>query len=1379
MRSFDWSASDLGPPGLWPGNLRTAVSLCLTSRFPILIWWGPAFNVLYNDAYVPFLGGAKHPGSLGRPGREVWAEIWDTIGPMLDGVRRTGAATWSDDVMFFFERGLPREEVHVRFTYGPLLAADGRTVEGIFCPCTEITDAVVGARRLETLRRLGVKSPGARSVRSACIEAARVLSGAPHDIPFAAIYVADEAGDGVSLVASAGLPEDHPLPPTASLAAADITDWPLAAVYRNGRAEEVRNLRQLAGHLPGSPWPEPPSRAVVLPVPSPNQETPAGLIALGISPRRVWDVSYRAYFDLVAVHIGTTMADAGAYEAERRRAEALSKIDHAKTAFFSNVSHEFRTPLTLMIGPVEDALADSLEPLPPVHRERLEIAHRSGVRLLKLVNTLLEFSRIEAGRARASYEPTDLSKLTAELASNFQSAFEKAGLRLVVDCPPLPGPVFVDRDMWEKIVLNLVSNAFKFTFEGEIVVRLGLVGVAAELSVRDTGTGIPAGDLPRIFERFHRVDASRGRTHEGSGIGLALVQDLVRLHGGSVRAESTLEQGSTFFVSIPLGTAHLPAESVGAPRHPVVGSVGVAAFVEETIRWVPDETIPRESPSTTGDALGTSPAIQPVPKASGPDPAPDGKDSRRPRILWADDNADMRDYVRRLLEPRYEVEAVPDGEAALAAARARPPDLVLSDVMLPRRDGFGLLNALRADPTTRTIPLILLSARAGEGSRVEGLQAGADDYLVKPFATRELLARVGAHLKMARVRREAGERVTRIMESIPDGLVIIDREWRYTFVNTPAERMLGLPRSDLLGGCLWDLFPHVVGTEMERQLRRVASEHATCEFEGHHEGWGRWYENRAFPMPEGGVAIYFRDVTDRRHAEAALRRSEERFRRYFELGLIGMAITSPTKGCLEVNDEICRILGHTRRDLLRKTWAEITHPDDLASDVAQFDRVMAGEIDGYTMDKRWIRKDGRTVDTTISLKCLRREDESVDYFVALLQDITERKRAEEDLRRSEAQLAEAQQIAHIGSWSWDLPSGEIVWSDEHYRIVGLRPQAVPMTAERAASYIHPDDREAAWGAIRRATRDHQPYEWRLRMVREDGTIIIAQSRGQSVCDEAGRPVRMFGTIQDVTERTRTEEEIRRARDELELRVRERTAELTEALAALGRQEEVRKELLRRVVTIQEDERRRISRELHDQMGQQITALMLRLRLAKDAAGGDSPLRELLRWLEDHAALISRDVHRVALELRPTALDDLGLPDALSQYAEEWTRRSRVASELRINGFGEERLPPLVETTIYRAVQEAMTNVLKHAGAARVVVTLSRLNDSASVIIEDDGKGFDGERAMETESRARLGLLGMRERVAFADGTLAIESSPGAGTSVLIRIPIHPSQKEFR
>src|SRR5581483_11341461 len=227
---------------------------------------------------------------------------------------------------------------------------------------------------------------------------------------------------------------------------------------------------------------------------------------------------------------------------------------------------EFRTPLTLMLGTLEEMLAKPEDQIVSENRHLANVAHRNGLRLLKLVNTLLDFSRIEAGRVKANYEPTDLAKLTEHLASTFRSAMEKAGLAFHVDCRPLPEPVYVDHDMWEKVVLNLLSNAFKFTFDGEVSVflRPSADGRAAELEVRDTGTGIPAAELPRLFERFHRVEGARGRSYEGTGIGLALVQELVKLHGGSIHVESQAGKGSLFHVRIPLGTAHLPAERIGA-----------------------------------------------------------------------------------------------------------------------------------------------------------------------------------------------------------------------------------------------------------------------------------------------------------------------------------------------------------------------------------------------------------------------------------------------------------------------------------------------------------------------------------------------------------------------------------------------------------------------------------------------------------------------------------------------------------------------------------------------------------------------------------------------------------------------------------------------
>jgi signal transduction histidine kinase len=425
----------------------------------------------------------------------------------------------------------------------------------------------------------------------------------------------------------------------------------------------------------------------------------------------------------------------------------LGELDAAKTAFFSNVSHEFRTPLTLILGPVERAQSSAEGAL---SGEDLEALHRNALRLLRLVNSLLDFSRIESGGLAMSFAPTDLSTLTAGLAGAFQSLFQDAGLGLVVECPPLPEPVYVDATQWEKVMMNLISNAFKFTFEGEIAVRLNWRGDRVELTVRDTGTGIPADQLPRIFERFHRVEGARGRSFEGSGIGLSLVHELVRLHGGKVDVLSEVGKGTTFVVSIPAGTAHLPRERIVtssplAPRREAPAS----AHLVEAKHWM------RSKPST----IPPGPLLRPSEPPRALDSVPAG------RLLIADDNADMREYLERLLSPYWDIQLVPDGRAALAAALASPPDLVLSDVMMPEMDGVELLNALRADARTSTVPVILISARAGEDARLAGLETGADDYLVKPFAAREVVTRIRTHLEMAKVRRAAESAARELAET--------------------------------------------------------------------------------------------------------------------------------------------------------------------------------------------------------------------------------------------------------------------------------------------------------------------------------------------------------------------------------------------------------------------------------------------------------------------------------------------------------------------------------------------------------------------------------------------------------------------------------------
>jgi PAS domain S-box-containing protein len=1134
MRSLDWAKTPIGPVATWSPALRTIIRLLLVNRFQLFLWWGPHYVQFYNDASRPILG-AKHPRSMGQPAADCWSEIWHVIGPLIDSPFRGGAATWMEDIFLEINRYGAPEETHFTIAYSPVpdeTVPSG--IGGVFATVHEITGKVVGERRVVVLRDLGTRASEAKTDKEACATAAKTLAAHDKDIPFALIYLLNAEGKHAELAAASGVARGESISPlVVRLEAEGRSGWPLAEVVEANSARVVSDLAARFGSVPLGPWSDLPTTAVVLPIPSTRAHLPAGLLVAGASARLRLDEQYRGFLELVAGQIGNAVANARAYEEEKKRAEALAELDRAKTAFFSNVSHEFRTPLTLMLGPVEDALADTAESLPAKQRERLETAHRSSLRLLKLVNTLLDFARIEAGRVQAVYEPTDLAALTAELASNFRSACEKAGLRLVVDCPPLLQPVWVDRDMWEKVVLNLLSNAFKFTFEGQIAVRLRAAGDAVGLSVHDTGTGIPAAELPRIFERFHRVEGAHGRTHEGTGIGLALVQELVKLHGGDVGVESIYGQGSTFTVSVPSGTAHLPADRIGAASTLGSTAVGAKAFIEEALRWVGNDEMSRSFPGSVGNAREAFPPEGAASRRPTGTPEEEGDAGPRPRILWADDNADMRDYVRRLLAPQYDVEAVPDGEAALAAARAHSPDLVLSDVMMPRLDGFGLLAALRADPRTSTTPVILLSARAGEESRVEGLQAGADDYLIKPFSARELLARVGARLEITRARRESERRVTQVLESITEAFQVFDAGWRITYMNPVARKTFaarGIDPDAMIGKHFWDeLFPEARDAEAAAYMRRAMTERVPVSFESYYAPWDMWQSCRFDPLPDGGLANYFRDITDQKRAEADLRESEERFRRFFELGLIGMAITSPSKGCIEINDEICEILGYQRDELLSKTWAELTHPDDVAADLAQFNRVMAGEIDGYTMRKRWVSKDGRVIHSVISVNCVRLADRSVDYFVALLQDVTERQRAEEVLRASEERFRGTFENAAVGIAHVDAKCRFLRVNETLCVMLGYtRDELLRLTC---LDITYPDDVPANRAQIMSLFSGDLPsYKLEKRHLRKDGATIWIDMSVSLQRDEAGRPAYAIEIIEDISDRKRLDAELRQAKE---------------------------------------------------------------------------------------------------------------------------------------------------------------------------------------------------------------------------------------------------------
>jgi PAS domain S-box-containing protein len=744
MRALDWSATSLGPPSAWPQSLKTCVRIILTSRQPMFVWWGEELINLYNDAYKSIVGG-KHPEALGQPASVVWSEIWNEVAPRAATAMQTNEGTYDEALLLIMERYGYAEETYYTFSYSPVPNDLGGT-GGILCANTDDTQRIIGERQLALLRELAAATADARTFEEACMRSAASLSANPRDILFAMIYLLDRERDRLVLAGAAGIGADHPAAPR-SVAMADRSLWPFGAVLETQKPVVVTDLRSRSGELPAGAWDRPPEQAVALPIASSGQGGQSGVLIIGLNPFRLYDDSYSRFIDLIGGQIAASIANAQAYEDERKRSESLAELDRAKTAFFSNVSHEFRTPLTLMLGPLEDILAKSNAEVLPENRELLTVMHRNGQRLMKLVNTLLNFSRIEAGRVQASYQPTDLSAYTAELASVFRAAVEKAGMRLVIDAPPLGEPAYIDREMWEKIVLNLVSNAFKYTLDGEIAVSVRKEDGHAVVSVRDTGIGIPAAEVPKLFNRFHRVEGARGRTLEGTGIGLALVQELARLHGGNVTVRSREGEGSTFEVTVPLGREHLPQDRVGAEKYLAATNVAATSYVEEALRWLPDaELSSQDVREAAALVAGRTTATQ------------------RRKVVLADDNADMRDYVHRLLLPFYDVVPASDGLEALRLTATEKPDLVLTDVMMPNLDGFGLLRELRTEPETASIPVIILSARAGEEARVEGLQAGADDYVVKPFSARELLARVGSMLAVTQVRVEANEALRRSEE---------------------------------------------------------------------------------------------------------------------------------------------------------------------------------------------------------------------------------------------------------------------------------------------------------------------------------------------------------------------------------------------------------------------------------------------------------------------------------------------------------------------------------------------------------------------------------------------------------------------------------------
>ncbi|MFI8068859.1 SpoIIE family protein phosphatase [Streptomyces sp. NPDC086033] len=759
LSGIDWAATPLGPPVSWPGPLVDTLRLMLTSEHGMALYWGSEFATLYNSGSIPIVG-AKHPWALGRPYKEVFPEVWaHPVSSHFHYVTDTRKPLLVPDELLIMERHGFLEQCYFDSAFQPVLLDDG-TAGGVLQILTETTGRVLGERRLRLLSETGTRTAGLPTPGEVARVVAEVAGSYPDEIPFLGLYLASESGMQRPS-ASTGL---RSAPEAVSLNATDGSEAAarLAQVVADGAPATLPAAAFTGGSMAGQHAAAsllPVEQALALPLHSAGQVE--GVLVVGVNPCFPPAGAYHDFLEVLASAVAGALSAALAHEEQRKRAEALTELDRAKTTFFANVSHEFRTPLTLLLGPLQQALADEDR---PERREQLELAERGALRLLKQVNTLLDVARAEAGQTRPALEPVDLAGATAELAGVFRSAFEAAGLTLEVDCPPLPKPVPLDREMWEKIILNLLSNALKFTFTGGAEVHVAAARDRARLTITDTGTGIPADELPRLFERFHRVRGARSRSHEGSGLGLVLVKDLVEAHGGTVSVDSRLGQGTTLTVDLPFATAQRP---VPAPPESGAGSPGeipgeggggrpgrTAAYVDEALGWLAADPAP--AAATSAARTPHAPAAHDALHGSSPHESDRPHDRpHRARLLVVDDNADMRAYLTQLLQPDYDVLLAADGRAALEMALAQPVEMVLSDVMMPRMDGFELVRALRADPRTARLPIVLLTARAGEEESMQGRHAGADDYLAKPFSARQLLARVRTGLELSRLREQA------------------------------------------------------------------------------------------------------------------------------------------------------------------------------------------------------------------------------------------------------------------------------------------------------------------------------------------------------------------------------------------------------------------------------------------------------------------------------------------------------------------------------------------------------------------------------------------------------------------------------------------------
>ena len=1135
IRSKDWTKTPLGPPASWPQSLKICVRIILTSSQPMFVWWGKELINIYNDAYLSIVGG-KHPKAFGIPADEVWKEIWHEIGPRAKTVMEENTGTYDEALLLLMERNGYTEETYYTFSYSPVPGADG-TTHGIICANTDDTQRIIAGRQLQTLRELAKNLININNNTAIYERTLDALESNPQDFPFVILY--EISDDGQSLQIMGKMP--HDLPEAMSLPAIDMRlkahELPeLHQAITAGKITEVTNLIERFGAIQTSAWGRSPDQALLIPIAQTNHKHPFAMLCVGVNPYRLPDDNYKAFFNLIADQIATALTNAYAFKQERKRAESLAEIDKAKTLFFSNISHEFRTPLTLMLGPLEEMIRNEGKGI-AADRSNLEIAHRNAMRLLRLVNALLDFSRIESGRVKAQFQQVDLGIFTTDIVSSFRSLMEKAGLQLHVTIT-LTSKVYADREMWEKIILNLLSNAFKYTLRGSVSVQLSEIDGHAVLEVSDTGSGIPETEMKHLFERFHRIKNAVGRSYEGSGIGLSLIRELVKLHGGTISAVSTEGKGSTFTVAIPLGKTHLPDEQI-LEYSAVSDAILPNYFVEEAERLLVD----KHSGKETADL------------------------QKKPAVLIVEDNLDMQDYISKLLKNDYQVSVTSNGQEALEQIAIAMPDLIVSDIMMPVMDGIELLTVLKNNPDTKKIPILLLSARSGEESKIEGYDLGADDYLTKPFSAKELLARVRSQIKLSNSRNHIDRQLRNLFLQAPIALCIL--RGPDMIVETANAKMLdiwGKQFKDLADKPVFEGMPDAGKQGFETLLSNVYNTGETFIAEELPINLVRNGEEQKIyvkfvyePLFDEenqitGVMVLADEITERVNARKKIENSELRYKLAIDAAQIGSYEWNIETSEFLYSERLAQIFGFKNAgNLIQSDFSARIHPEDVESRAEAHKKAMKNGLLFYEArvvwpnnEIHWIRVNGKIIfedgkaskmyGTALDISDHKTQSAILEQKVAdrtknLIQKNEQLKKSEERYQRM------TEEVQDYAILLLDKTGIILNWNKGAENIKGYKEKEI--LGKHIEIFYLPEDRKnrLPYHLINQATVHgravHEGYR-----IRKDGSVFWGSITLTALHDKKDNVIGFSKVTRDLTERKIAEDKLYQYNTELQFQNKE-------------------------------------------------------------------------------------------------------------------------------------------------------------------------------------------------------------------------------------------------